>query len=273
MKKIFLILILCAAMFACKKQNSEEKQKTTLISRSLTNGLVAYVFHYSADNKLTKFEGYNEDPPNALGYWQGLDYDASGNIKQITTYHEPGAVPTYRTIVETVVDGKIKTASNYDLQSATPSTPTARQTLSYSADGRLIKVESKDNNGKLITYTNLLYYADGSIKQAEIYKEESNLLYLIEKTTYSVPGTIFPKGLDVIHPILGPQFTSSFIKDSYQIFDYDQNGAITYNRQYLTSGREYSDDSTLTRQTITIKRNKPAHPDTIIYKQYEYIKQ
>lgn len=273
--KIKLILIICILSFACKKSKNGEPQKppTILLTASLSNGHAANKFSYSADNKLIMLESYNEASPNTLVATMVIEYNQAGDINTLTSYSEPGHLATSRSTIDSMANGHIITTSQYDLQSATPNKPAATSKRTYNAAGRLLKVEWKDKNGKLISYNNVSYYASGTVKQIDSYDEESGSLYMVQKEVYAIPGGYIPKGLQALDEILGPQYTAAFINDSYQYFTYDQNGVIKQNRQYQYSAREYNSDSTLKRQTITIKKIKPAFEDEIVYKQYEYVTQ
>jgi hypothetical protein len=273
MKRIFIPVLLCALLFSCKKQNSGAPEKTILLSHVMSNGHTADRFFYSPDNKLIRYESYKSQPANVISYYAIIEYGQSGAISQLTTYQEPGAVPKSRTIVESAEDGKIKSALNYDLQSATPNVPVSTSAWTYNVKGQLTKLVAKDKNDELLYYINYSYYPDGSIKQSDQYSEESNQLYLVEKHIYSIPGTYFPKGLETLRTVLGIDYLAYFFSETIQVFDYDQNGFVTFNRQYQMAAREYSADSTLLKQTVTIKKIKPAGDDDIVYKQYEYIEQ
>jgi hypothetical protein len=274
MKLRFALCFLFASLFACKKDNDGgDKPKTILLSVSLSNGHPANRFYYSADNKLIRFESFEEQSPNSLTNTVMIEYDQAGTISRTTSYKEPGHVAAYRTVIDSTSNGNIVKASSYDLLSATPNTPNSTQKRSYNAQGRLSKVESRDKNGKLTNYINVSYYADGSVKQIDQYQEESNQLYQVGKTVYAIPGAVHPKGLQSIESYLGPEYSALFLNEAFQTFNYDQNGVISYNIQYQMSARQYNSDSTLKSQTITIKKIKPAHADVIVFKQYEYITQ
>jgi hypothetical protein len=276
MKTIFVLCVLFVSLLACKKnkdKDNENKPKTILLSTSLTNGHIANRFYYSADNKFTKLELYDEQAPNALIGSIVFEYNQAGFFSRYTTYTEPGHAASLRLLVDSTNNGNIIKVSQYDLLSATPNVPITIQTRNYNGQGRLSKLENRDKNGKLINYTTISYYADGTVKQVDTYKEESNQLYLVEKRVYAVPGSLFPKGLQAIELILGFDYTAAFFNEAYQQYSYDQNGAITWNRQYQFSAREYNADSTLKKQTLTVKKIKPASADEVLFKQYEYITQ
>jgi hypothetical protein len=273
MKPVSVLLLVSALFFACKKDKDKYEPKTVLLSATYTNGNLSYKFSYTSENKLSKVEAYNEKSPSALVASIVVEYHSNGDINQLTTYSEPGHSATSRTIIDSSNNGNIIKFSNYNLLGPSPNTPGSINKRTYNAQGWLSKQESRDKSGDLINTLNVSYYPDGSVKQLDQYKEESNMLYQTEKRVYAIPGTLRPKGLDAVETVLGFEFTAPFFNEGYQTFSYDQNGGITFQRQYLMSGREYSAESTLTRQTITVKKVKPVGTDEIFSKQYEYITQ
>jgi hypothetical protein len=273
MKKILPILFVVAC-FACKKdKEGDNKPKTILLSTSLSNGHPANRFYYSADNKLIRFESFEEQAPNSLVSSVVLEYDQAGVLSRYTNYQEPAHLAISRVVIDSASNGNIIKASSYDLQSATPNVPHSIQTRTYNAQGKLSKLERKDKNGKLQDYINVSWYADGTIKQIDQYQAQNNALYQVGKTVYAIPGAVLPKGLEAVEPVLGPEYTALFFNESFQTFNYDQNGFVTYNIQYQMSARVHNPDNTLKSQTITIKKIKPAATDVVVFKQYEYISQ
>ena len=73
--------------------------------------------------------------------------------------------------------------------------------------------------------------------------------------------------------MLGLDYVAPLFHETIQVKGFDQSGFNDFDRQYQYSAREYNDDSALVKQIITIKKNKPALDDEIVYKQYEYIRQ
>jgi hypothetical protein len=273
MKKIILFVLLPAMLGGCKKGNDAPAAKTILLSRSLYNGHTNSRYYYSTENRLIKVESYDEKPPNALTYYSTIEYDATGHITQITNYQAPGDIATGRTVVQYNANNQLASALNYDLQGATPNAPSTSQNWTYNANGDWIKLEVKDKNDKLLRRVNLSYNADGSLKQTEEYEAANNLLFLVGKTIYSVPGGAYPPGLDQLKILLGPDQTAMLFNEGIQFYSYDQNSVIKFNIGYQMSGREYNANGTLSKQTITVKRIKPPFPDEVKYAQYEYIEQ
>lgn len=269
--KSTILAVLIITLFSCKKDASKSDVKPILLSRSTSNGITANRFYYNADNKLIRFESYDDQPGNALTFYTVIDYDGGGNIAQLTNYKEPGSVATQRVIVQNTIDGKIDSALVYDLQGLNPAMPTSSSSYNYNAQGQLIHVSSRDKNNQLLSYTNVLRYPDGTLKQIDIYDEESNELFLIAKTLYSIPGTNYPKGVESVSTILGEEYTALFFNESIQSYTYDQNGVIDRNTMFQMSAREYNPDGSLKKQVVTLKRIKPVFPDDITYKEYEYI--
>lgn len=274
MKRIILFLLAPVLIGACKKdKNGAAAPKTVLLSRSLYDGHNNNRYFYNADNLLIRFESYNDEPPNGLTSYALIEYDAKGHITQLTSYQSPGEIATNRTLVQYNGSDQIESAQFYDLQGATPNTPSSSQTWKYNAKGDWISMDTKDKNNKLLRRVNLSYYADGSLKQTDEYKENSNQLYLVAKSIYSVPGGFYPPGLDQMKILLGPDLTGVLFNETIQHYSYDQNGVITYNSTLQMSGREYNANGSLAKQTITIKRIKPANTDLVHYAEYEYIEQ
>ncbi len=274
MKQILLFLLLTAFLGACKKNTSgPAAPKTILLSRSLINGHNEYRYYYSKENRLIRFEIYADAFPNGLQSYALIEYDATGHITQLTSYQAAGDVAQTRTLVQYNANNQIASAQFFDLLGPSPNTPSSSNTWTYNANGDWIKLEHKDKTNTLTSRTNLSYNADGTLKQTDEYGVAGNLLYQTGKSVYSVPGSYYPPGLDQLKILLGPDITAVVFNEGIQHFSYDQNSAITYNSAWQMSGREYNANGTLAKQTITIKRIKPANTDIINYASYEYIEQ
>lgn len=270
MKKICLLLLSCIVLFACKKNSSVPEEKTILLTRSISNGKTNYKFVYSPDKKLTRIEGYDETPANAPSITFDITYHDNGQIEQLTSYQEPGSVAITRSVIQYNADNKIQSAAIYDLQGATPNVATSSSTWTYNAKGNFIKLVRKDKNDRLIEQTNISYYDNNTIKQIDSYGENGGLLVLKSKSIFSVPAGEYPPGLEQLMIILGADFTASMYNETIQRYQYDQNGVITYNTMQQMSARQFNADGTLNKQTITLKKIKPADTDVITFKQYEY---
>ncbi len=271
MQRLLILLMAGLCLFSCKKNSSEAAKKTILLSHSLTNGHDSYRFYYSPDNKLIRYEGFDETPANAMNVYGIIEYDASGHVSELTTYKQPGAIALSRVVVECDATGKLKSAESYDLAGPTPNVAASTQAWTYNANGQFIKLERRNKSGKLLERVNLSYFADGSLKQTDQYIEKDDMLVLIGRKIFSIPGSSYPPGMEQIMPIFGPDFTANMVNESILNYSYDQNGVITFNNMYQMSAREYNPDSTLKKQTITIKSIVPAKPDNVVFKQYEYI--
>ena len=166
-------------LFACKKD--KQHQTTLLLSKSMSNGHIVDEFLYSPDSKLVRYNLYTTSPTNVVAYYYIFEYNTDGIVHQYTYYKADGNVAQNRVLVANTINGQFDSAYIYDLQSATPNTPSAISHWTYNASGRLIKQQAKDKNGKLSYLVNFSYYPDGSLKQSDQYAEESGMLYLVEQ--------------------------------------------------------------------------------------------
>ncbi|MEO8406228.1 MAG: hypothetical protein ABI480_16585 [Chitinophagaceae bacterium] len=273
MKKICSLLVVAMLLTVSCKKDHAVKTKVPLLSRAYNNGATVYQFYYTPQNLLSKIELYDEGPGNALMYHFDITYNGS-QVSQIVYKSMPGEVPVFRLVYSYDQSGRVLTSEYYDLAGPTPNVPTSTDTYTYNTDGILSSVTSKDKTNVFLRKTNFLHYPDGKLKESQQFLEQSNQLYMVAKSTYSIPAVgDRPGGLEEIEKILGPEFPASFFYESYNSLRYTQAGVITTNYNYLLSGREYNSDGTIQKQVMTIKNIKPVNPDVVIYKDYEYILQ
>ena len=268
MKQIILFFGLLLLWTSCKKDSN--KQKEILLGGVITNGAANTRIHYAADNKMDRFESYNG---NALTAYLTVQYDASGYISEISSKIMPGDIPAVRILMLCDGQGRVTNATNYDLLGPVPNTPVSVAVYTYNAEARLSKVVRKDDKNKLLSSISFLYFPDGNLKEMQTYKEADNKLWLSEKTIYSVPSGFYPKGVDQLRTILGPDFTASLFSESIQIYSYDQNGGTLTHKSRLMSGREFNEDGSLKKQVETFTSIKPPQPDVVSNKGYEYVLQ
>lgn len=272
MKKILTLGLLALMMFQCKKSGNNAPEKI-LLSRMMVNGISQYRFYYDSDKKITRVESFSTTEAEKITQQHILVYHGNDYPDEVTIYDEPGHTAIYKILYSIDDKGMPDTAWIYNLSGPTPNQYDQLSHFSYNADGKILVAEIKDKNGKYLYRYNYAYYEGGRLKQIDMYQPNGALLYLRERSNFSIPGSNYPPGLDEIEKIFNPELLVDLISDSYQTFDYDQSGFVTFNTAHTMSGRVYNDDGTLKSQTITMKKIKPAGSDVVGQRQYEYIRQ
>ena len=271
MKSIVIAAALGLFLICCKKETGP---KEMLLAEVIDDGLIEYRFKYNANNTITRLELYKNDPiDNSMSGYYAFVYDGSGKMTQLTVYKVPGDIASVKAVLKYDSTGMMIGGSTYDLSGPTPDVASFNTTYSYNAKGLVNKIQQKDKNGKLISYINLIYYDDSHLKTQENFEESGGMLWMRSKTSYSIPNGYYPTGLEKLRTLLSPDFMASMYSESIQVYEYDQNGFVTYNRKDVMSGREFNDDGSLGRQVLTRTFIKPEKPDAVSIKEFNYIKQ
>jgi len=268
MKQIIFFVSLLLMVAGCKKDDN--KQKEILLSEVSSNGALSVKISYSGDNRLLRYDTYSGGVMNA---YLTFSYDGDGHVESISSFISPGDIPAVRILVECDTQGKIISVANYDLLGPTPNTPISHATYSYNPDGRLGKVDRRDEDEELLTQTNLSYFPDGNLKEVRTYEESSNQLWLSGKTIYSVPNGFQSVGAQKLQQLLGPDVAANLLSESIQSYRYDQNGGTLNQRSTMMSGREFNEDGSLKKQVQTATSIKPPQAATVSNMSYEYIRQ
>jgi hypothetical protein len=269
MKKLLLPVLLLILATACKKNKGEEETpKQALLSEVSTDGAVTTRFVYT-DGLLSKIENYSK---GSLTAYIGIAYEKK-KISVVTTFTVPGDVPQSKIVVETNDAGKITVSKAYSLQGQISILPLSTTTWKYNAEGRVNNVQSKDASNKLLNYTNLSYFPNGGLKETNTFIEKNGQLQPTGRIRYSIPNSFPMKCVEQIGVVLGVDYVAKLISDGIEQVEFDQNGSITYQLNFVMSSREYNADGTLKKQVVTTKPVKPAGDETVISKAYGYVLQ
>lgn len=273
MKKFIPFLCMLLLAIACKKDS--EPAPVPLISRVTVNGGIAYKFYYNTDNQIIRWELYGyETVGNPLNAEFELEY-SNGKLSTLSSFSEPGKVPSGRLLFEYDDNGRIIGHERYDLQGADPSEPDTWGVYQYATNGRLSSVTIREENGDLRSRYNLTYFDDGALKQRDEYDETvTNQLRLVSRVIYSLPLNVGVTGWEPISviPLDGDEITRTVRYDGIQRYSYT-GGVLTNNRAEVISAREYNADGTLKRHVHTHKKILPASADVVNNWEFEYIQQ
>src|SRR5688572_4612129 len=275
MKSMIIVTVISLFLVACKKESSgDTKQKETLLSEAYSDGLLALRFSYDANNYVNKLESFNTDPAdNSLNSYVVFQHHADGRIKQYTGYSMPVNVAGVKVTLEYDSSGKLTRSSFFDLQGISPNSAQTTTAYTYNVKGKVIKMVEKKKNGELVLQTNLSYYEDGHVKEAQLWREQDEQLWLANKTSYSSPNGYYPSGLEKVSILLGTDFIVNMYSETITYLKYSQAGVIMNHRNEQMSAREFNEDGTLKKQISTTKFINPVLDDQDYVIEYKYLKQ
>jgi hypothetical protein len=266
MKKLLLPVLLLILATACKKNKGEEETpKQALLSEVSTDGAVNTRFVYT-DGLLSKIENYDKGSLNA---YITIAYE-NKKISVLTTFTAPGDIAQSKVVVETNDAGKVTVSKAYNLQGQISILPLSTTTWKYNGEGQVSNIQSKDASNKLLNYVNLSYFPGGGLKETNTFIEKNGQLQPTGRIRYSIPNSFPMKCVEQIGVVLGADYVAKLISDGIEQVEFDQNGVITYQLNFVMSSREYNTDGTLKKQVVTKKPVKPAGSETAVSKGYGY---
>ena len=266
MKQIFFFLTILLASAGCKKNT--EKPTEIFLSEIKSKGVVTTSFEYSSDKKLIRVNGHDA---GALSYRFVFKYDVSGKVSELTSYTFPGEIPVTKSITECDNQGKILHVTTYELQGNSPNTPVSTATFIYNTAGLLSKVERRDNDDKFLYSSNFTYYPNGNLEEMQFFRPNGLLLWLSDKSSYSVSNGSLPKGIDQVNNLMGPDYLAPFFSESSSRYTYNQGGALLTQTSRLMSSREFNDDGSLSKELQITTFQKPIKPKEESPLEFEYI--
>ncbi|WP_157986732.1 hypothetical protein [Chitinophaga alhagiae] len=272
--RLLLPFIIAVLICSCSKKKKDDlpppQEDKILLSTVYGNGKPAAKFHYDADDRLTRMDFFSGD--GALLTYVAISYNAQGFPAQTATYRNPGDIPLERKVIACDARG-LPVRFDYTYLDGPPPPGITRpdyEEHSYNGQSQLIKTESKETDGTLITRTNFSYFANGALKEQTSWKTGGLGLWKFSETIYSVSEKDSIPGLDAFNQLLEHDFIATFYSELITFYVYDQNGIKKRHETTAASGRVYHDNGTLNRQNQLRKTIIPPQEDFESVLSYEY---